>query len=226
MAPTWTLRSGRNPVWSIGDAIRCRKRGQKTLHQNVSGSDVRAAPGISRLLPVPRAVPRRVRAEGPSRAEESLRVLTQHRPVRVSRRLSDLPSARIGCGAPRQGTTRWKRSAYRTGAWTTAHPSCSGCAPCDRAPVHSEDCAGATLAGVAGARVYAEDGTLLSYGADPVAQYRRGAYYVDRTQRCEPGGIFIEQATTFEFVLNLKTAGAWARNTARDRGACNACTRR
>ena len=49
----------------------------------------------------------------------------------------------------------------------------------------------------------------MSYGANNEALYRRAAYYVDRIiQGAKPADLPVEQPTTFDFVLNLKTAQA------------------
>jgi putative ABC transport system substrate-binding protein len=55
----------------------------------------------------------------------------------------------------------------------------------------------------------ARDGGLLSYGPDPVDNWRRAATYVDRILRGEkPGDLPVQLPTKFEMVLNLKTATA------------------
>ena len=56
---------------------------------------------------------------------------------------------------------------------------------------------------------FVENGGLMSYGPDPLALYRRAAYYVDRILKgANPGELPIEQPTTFEFVINVRTAKA------------------
>ena len=58
-------------------------------------------------------------------------------------------------------------------------------------------------------RVWAELGGLISYGTDFAAYYRRAATYVDRILKgATPAQLPIEQATTFELVVNLRTAKA------------------
>ena len=62
---------------------------------------------------------------------------------------------------------------------------------------------------VATQQEFAEAGALLSYGADIRAQYRRAAFFVDRILKgTRPGDLPIEQPTTFDLVVNLKTAKA------------------
>jgi putative ABC transport system substrate-binding protein len=58
-------------------------------------------------------------------------------------------------------------------------------------------------------REYAEAGALLSYGASIADNYRRAAETVDRILRgARPSELAIGSPTAFEFVVNLKTAGA------------------
>ena len=56
---------------------------------------------------------------------------------------------------------------------------------------------------------YAADGALLSYGALLSDQYRSSARLVDKILKgTSPAGIPVEQPTTFELAVNIKTAKA------------------
>ena len=56
---------------------------------------------------------------------------------------------------------------------------------------------------------YAQSGGLISYGSDPIAQFREAAGYIDKILRGEkPGDLPVQLPTKFELVINLKTAKA------------------
>jgi putative tryptophan/tyrosine transport system substrate-binding protein len=60
---------------------------------------------------------------------------------------------------------------------------------------------------------FAREGGLLSYGPDPVDNFRRAATYVDRILRgAKPEDLPVQFPTKFEMVLNLKTAKALGLN--------------
>ena len=55
--------------------------------------------------------------------------------------------------------------------------------------------------------IFAKNGFLLAYGEDPIRSVERSAEYVDKLFRgSKPSDLPVEQPTTFELVINLKTA--------------------
>jgi putative ABC transport system substrate-binding protein len=56
-------------------------------------------------------------------------------------------------------------------------------------------------------REYAVDGGLIAYGPNVPDSFRRAASYVDRILRgAKPGDLPIDEASKFDFVINLRTA--------------------
>jgi putative ABC transport system substrate-binding protein len=77
-----------------------------------------------------------------------------------------------------------------------------------RAPIISA-AARNNVPAVYGLSYWARDGGLLSYGPEPVDNFRRAASYVDRILRGEKrGDLPVQFPTKFEMVVNRKTANA------------------
>jgi putative ABC transport system substrate-binding protein len=54
---------------------------------------------------------------------------------------------------------------------------------------------------------FVDEGGLMSYGEDVADQYRRAAVYVDKILKgAKPADLPVQQATKFEFIVNLKAA--------------------
>jgi putative ABC transport system substrate-binding protein len=54
---------------------------------------------------------------------------------------------------------------------------------------------------------FVDEGGLMSYGVDYVDLYRSAAVYVDKILKgTKPADLPVQQATKFEFILNLKAA--------------------
>ena len=54
---------------------------------------------------------------------------------------------------------------------------------------------------------FVDEGGLMFYGADSTDLYRRTAVYVDKILKgAKPADLPVQQATKFEFIINLKAA--------------------
>ena len=54
---------------------------------------------------------------------------------------------------------------------------------------------------------FVDEGGLMSYGADFTDLFRRSAHYVDKILKgAKPADLPVQQATKFEFIINLKAA--------------------
>jgi ABC-type uncharacterized transport system substrate-binding protein len=63
------------------------------------------------------------------------------------------------------------------------------------------------LAAIYPTKDYVDEGGLMSYGVEYTDQYRRAAVYVDKILKgAKPADLPVQQATKFEFVINLKAA--------------------
>ena len=62
---------------------------------------------------------------------------------------------------------------------------------------------------IRGTGAFAREGLLMSYGPDFASQWRLAAHHTDQLLRgAKPADLPVQQPTTFEFVLNLRTANA------------------
>ena len=63
------------------------------------------------------------------------------------------------------------------------------------------------LPAIYGQKGYMDEGGLMYYGVDPADNYRRAAGYVDKILKgAKPADLPVQQATKFEFIINLKAA--------------------
>jgi putative ABC transport system substrate-binding protein len=63
------------------------------------------------------------------------------------------------------------------------------------------------LPGIYSRKEYVDEGGLMSYGSSYDDEYRKAAHYVDKILRgAKPADLPVQQATKFEFIINLKAA--------------------
>ena len=63
------------------------------------------------------------------------------------------------------------------------------------------------LPAIYGAKAFVDEGGLMSYGADSSDQFRQAAHYVDKILKgTKPADLPVQQATRFDFIINLKAA--------------------
>jgi ABC-type uncharacterized transport system substrate-binding protein len=63
------------------------------------------------------------------------------------------------------------------------------------------------LPGIYPQKEFVDEGGLMSYGTDRIDQFRRAAVYVDKILKgAKPADLPVQQATKFEFIINLKAA--------------------
>jgi ABC-type uncharacterized transport system substrate-binding protein len=56
-------------------------------------------------------------------------------------------------------------------------------------------------------KAFVDEGGLMSYGVDFHDLFRRAAHYVDKILKgTKPADLPVQQATKFEFIVNLKAA--------------------
>jgi putative tryptophan/tyrosine transport system substrate-binding protein len=56
-------------------------------------------------------------------------------------------------------------------------------------------------------KAFVDEGGLMFYGADHADLYRKAAHYVDKILKgAKPADLPVQQATKFEFIVNLKAA--------------------
>jgi len=67
--------------------------------------------------------------------------------------------------------------------------------------------AAARLPSISFSRQFVDEGGLMSYGPDPLDNYRRAATFVDRILKgAKPGDLPVERPTKFELIISMRTA--------------------